>query len=257
VNLAEQLESLKGRGFSRTQSEVIVLMREAAILIFRAWPDSFILYGGANLVLFHNSVRHSADLDLLIRSGTLPTAPEIQRILTDGLKPLGKLLNLDLIVTQLSAVKLAVITPDRRTLFTVDLSKMGSVIQSGIEEHAVEALGAPDEALIRSVSRDHQLFQKAEVFLFRTRLKARDAYDIWDLLNSGAKLTAHLKEHLDDRLWGEMDSEAIRERIESVTEKLCRAELKEVLPEEVHENLAKVAFEPLRDGLSELFKDWL
>ena len=50
-------------------------MREAATVVFRQWPESFILYGGANLVLFQDSVRHSADLDLHLRGdiGLLPS----------------------------------------------------------------------------------------------------------------------------------------------------------------------------------------
>jgi hypothetical protein len=67
VNLAKQLDTLRGRGFSEEQARVAALMREAATVVFRQWPESFILYGGANLVLFQDSVRHSADLDLRLR----------------------------------------------------------------------------------------------------------------------------------------------------------------------------------------------
>jgi hypothetical protein len=53
MTLAEQLEALEGKGFSAEQARVIVLMREAATILFREWPERFILYGGASLVLFH------------------------------------------------------------------------------------------------------------------------------------------------------------------------------------------------------------
>jgi hypothetical protein len=74
MNLAEQLEALKARGFDPETAQTVVLIREAAILLFAAFPDSFLLYGGANLILFHNSVRTSRDLDLLSHGVPLPSA---------------------------------------------------------------------------------------------------------------------------------------------------------------------------------------
>ena len=62
MNLAERIESFKRRGFSEERAIVIVLMREAAIILFNAFPNSLVLIGGANLIIFHESVRHSADL---------------------------------------------------------------------------------------------------------------------------------------------------------------------------------------------------
>src|ERR1700694_939187 len=91
MNLAEQLEALQGRGFSAEQARVIVLIREAATILFRQWPESFILSGGANLVLFDDSVRHSADLDLHLQ-GDLPLADGVGAILGQELDPLAKLL---------------------------------------------------------------------------------------------------------------------------------------------------------------------
>jgi hypothetical protein len=91
VNLAEQLETLRGKGFSEGQAQVIALMREAATVVFRQWPESFILYGGANLVLFQDSVRHSADLNLhLLRD--LPPVEQVEDVLCRELEPLAKLL---------------------------------------------------------------------------------------------------------------------------------------------------------------------
>ena len=42
MNLAEQLEALQGKGFSAEQARVIVLIREAATILFRQWPECFI-----------------------------------------------------------------------------------------------------------------------------------------------------------------------------------------------------------------------
>jgi hypothetical protein len=47
-------------------------MREAAIIIFDTFPETLVLVGGANLVLFQESVRHSADLDFFPVSGEMP-----------------------------------------------------------------------------------------------------------------------------------------------------------------------------------------
>jgi hypothetical protein len=66
-------------------------MREAATVVFRWWPEAFLLYGGANLVLFQGSVRDSADLDLHLR-GDLPPAEQVTDVLRQGLEPFAKLL---------------------------------------------------------------------------------------------------------------------------------------------------------------------
>jgi hypothetical protein len=263
MNLAEQIEALKTRGFSQERAEVILLMQEASIVLFQAWPESFVLYGGANLILFHNSVRHSGDLDLLLRSGEMPSAPAITKVLIEGLDRLSGLLNFGKLEARVfgpadqAMTKIAIIAPGNRTLFTVDLGGIGSVIQSGIEEHTIQAIALSKPAIIKSVSRDHLLLQKAEAFLWRKFVKARDAYDIMLLLGAGATLGHTLTQHLDDRLRGEFDEESIRERIDSITEKLCRAELKEVLPEEIYRPLERMGFQALRDALSKLFESWL
>ena len=66
MTLAEQLEALQGKGFSAEQARVIVLIREAATILFRHWPECFILYGGANLVLFHDKRRFTTNVEALL-----------------------------------------------------------------------------------------------------------------------------------------------------------------------------------------------
>jgi len=39
LTLAEQIEGFIERGFSADQAETVVLMREAAIALFRVWPE--------------------------------------------------------------------------------------------------------------------------------------------------------------------------------------------------------------------------
>jgi hypothetical protein len=84
MTLAEQIEQLVGRGFSEERAETIVLMREAAIIIFDTFPETLVLVGGANLVLFQESVRHSADLDFFPVSGEMPNVAEEEFTLRHG-----------------------------------------------------------------------------------------------------------------------------------------------------------------------------
>src|SRR5712692_1463805 len=167
MNLAAQLELLTARGFDEDRAQIIILIREAAILLFQAFPDSFLMCGGANLILFHNSLRTSRDLDLLSQGTALPSAEEVTRVLADGLQELGKLLGLAPVAVKVNVakpafIKLEIVSKDARTLFTVDLGGLGSVLKSGIEEHSLEAVSLNRRATIRSVSRDHLLLQKAE-----------------------------------------------------------------------------------------------
>lgn len=212
---------------------------------------------------FFTTAWHSSDLDLLLRAEERPAASQVADILTNALNPLSDLLHLGPLKTKIlrseqDLFKLAVLTRDDRTLFTVDLSRMGSVIESGIEERPLEALATTLSAAVKSVSRDHQLLQKAETFLLRKITKCRDAYDVKLLLDTGATLSGTPKQQLEDTLaWREIGSQDIRGRIESVTANLCRAELKEFLPEETYKRLEDAGFQPVRDALSKLFEDWL
>jgi len=128
MNLAEQLEQLVGRGFSEERAETIVLMREAVIIIFSAFPETLVLVGGANLVLFQESVRHSADLDFFPVSGEMPNVEKLSEILLDGLTPLSKLLdlhplNLKTISSGEGQIKLMLSNNDGKVLFTVDINR--------------------------------------------------------------------------------------------------------------------------------------
>jgi hypothetical protein len=154
-------------------------------------------------------------------------------------------------------LKIGVSSPEGGVLFTIDLNRMGSVTQSGIDEQLMEGLGTPDTANVKFASRDELLLQKAEAFLLRRVVKARDAYDIRFLLDRGATLNGHLRAHLADLLLGNIDQEQIAERIASVTDGLCRVELKGFLPNDRYEELERAHFQSLTDGLSQLFGEWL
>jgi hypothetical protein len=91
MNLAAQLEMLRNRGFDDEGARIVMLIREGAILLFEAFPDAFLLYGGANLILFHDSLRTSRDLDLLYRGAAIPEPGAFAGVLSEGLQELGRL----------------------------------------------------------------------------------------------------------------------------------------------------------------------
>lgn len=261
MTLAEQIEQLVGRGFSEERAEIIVLMREAAIIVFDAFPDSLVLVGGANLVLFQDSVRHSADLDFFPVSGDLPDVAKLNELLLNGLTPLAKLLDLHpLSLKTISAdeglIKL-MLSSNGRVLFAIDITKIGSVLKSSVEERPLEAIAVDRAATVKFVSRDQLLLNKAEAFLLRRNVKARDAYDAMDLLAKGASLKGNLRSYLEDMLSGDFDADRIRERIEQLDARRCRAELKDKLPADVYQHLEQRDFQPLRDALKAIFQDWL
>jgi Nucleotidyl transferase AbiEii toxin, Type IV TA system len=262
VNLASQIAELKDRGFNAEQAEVITLMRIAAGVVFRAFPNSFLLFGGATLVMFHNSLRHSGDLDLLSRTDERPAPKDVQSALEFGLADSAEALGIGPLQFEHQSEgadgKVWIKDKDGKVLFRLDLSRFfGSVLESEVVEHEI-AIEDYIIAKVKSASRDLLLFQKAECFLQRKIIKTRDAFDIRLLMNSGAALSDNLKNHLTDTLMSdEIEAEDILKKIDQVDTKRCGQELRTVLPPDVFENLAKEEFKPLRDALHNLYSDWL
>jgi hypothetical protein len=150
-----------------------------------------------------------------------------------------------------------VTTSTGQRLFSIDLTRIGSAIASEIEAHEVEG-DKGLSAAIRSATKELLLLQKAESFLLRRNVKARDAYDIHYLGQIGATLSPNLQAHLQDSLSGnEIDANTISDRIAGVDAKLCQLELKNYLPAEIYSSLESVNFGPLRDALSNLYREWL
>jgi hypothetical protein len=142
-------------------------------------------------------------------------------------------------------------------LFRVDLTKFGSAIESEIEAHSVEAHSG-ETAVIRSATKELLLLQKAEAFLLRRIVKARDAYDIHVLMEKGAVLSPTLRSHLVDAVHAnEIDAAAISERLSRIDVELCSLELRPVLPPEVYTPLEEREFGTLRDALRTLYEEWL
>ena len=207
-------------------------------------------------------MRHSADLDFFPIAGELPEIASLKEVLSSGLKPLGELLklspmNLDTIRADSGEVKMMLSSTSGKALFTVDITRIGSVLKSGIEELTLAATGVDRAASIKFVSRDQMLLQKAEAFLLRKTVKARDAYDAMDLMDRGATLQGNLKNHLEDVLYDEFESDRILKRINQVDARRCQAELKDRLPETVYKKLEQADFQPIRDALLRLFDEWL
>lgn len=97
----------------------------------------------------------------------------------------------------------------------------GSVLVREIVKEKIS--GDEGKTWIDAPSRDYLLLQKAECFIARRAMKARDAFDASLLLAEGAALKGNLHAHLNDAVaWQEFDRERINERIEQITPKLCR-----------------------------------
>jgi hypothetical protein len=262
TTLQERIARYLERDFPEDQAHILILMEEAAIALFSALPEHFVLFGGATLVLFHNSPRLSKDLDLLTRVETLPTAEELEAALRARLDEVAGILGFGpLSFEQERAgenfLRLWILGSGKRRLFTVDLTRMGGPVLARriVEEGISDEKGT---TLIPTASRDYLLLQKAESFVSRSIMKTRDAFDIRLLLSRGAKLDATLKSHLHDAiLWREVDGDQIKERIRKIDVKLCRAELRPVLPEDVYIELEREEFESLRAAVKTIFEEWL
>jgi hypothetical protein len=262
MNLGERLAKYLERDFSLEQAQTLVLMEEAAIALFSALPEHFVLFGGATLVLFHNSPRLSKDLDLLSRVDSLPSPEELQNAFEERIQEVTGIFGIGPVTIESEQhgeqfLRLWIIGSRKQRLFTVDLTRLGASV---LAREIVKEKIVLDErtALIPTVSRNYQLLQKAESFVSRRMVKTRDAFDMRLLLAEGAVLGEALQDHLYDLvMWRELDAEQINERVEQITPKLCRAELKSVLPEQVYRSLELEEFESLRAAVRTLFAEWL
>jgi Nucleotidyl transferase AbiEii toxin, Type IV TA system len=260
MTLQSRLDRYTSRGFSQEDAEILVLIEEAASGLFAAFADRFILVGGATLVLFYESRRVSRDLDLLPTADELPASDELQAVVDRNIQPLADVLGFGKLAYNQNGngtafLKLWIKSGDR-VLFSIDVTRIGgAVLKSEIVQ---EAIAGNTGTTIFTPSTNFLLLQKCETFLERRHIKARDAFDIDVLLLKGAKLGEVLLAHLDDFIqMRELDAHLIQSRIASVNAKLCTAELRPVLPDELFGRLAKNDFRQLRDSLASAFKNWI
>ncbi|MBS1853124.1 MAG: nucleotidyl transferase AbiEii/AbiGii toxin family protein [Acidobacteria bacterium] len=239
----------------------MVLIEETLHSLFTSFTDTFVLFGGATLVLFYGSQRHSADIDLLHNCEEPPQAHQIINAISPTLNEVAQALGLAplTIATIVASDHLLKINVEskiqQRTLFTIDVSRTSALIKSELVTQTL----LTNDAIVKYPTRNLLLLQKAEAFLGRKNVKCRDAFDIKLLKDSGAELDENLKFHLEDGAVSDQlgDPNFINQRIVEVTPNRCAAELQEYLPEEVYRQLAEAGFEPLRQALRDLFGEWL
>ena len=262
MNIARQIAKYEEKGFSREKAEINALMENAISAIFRDFPDAFLLFGGATLVLFHESVRHSADLDLLPLGTSIPTRDEMISTLRREISPIAETLEFGELKFDEAGSgsvegSIFVSSSSGQRLFRVDLTKFGSAIESEIETHPIESQSG-ESVDIKSPTKELLLLQKAEAFLLRRIVKARDAYDIHVLVRKGASLSTNLRAHLEDAIHAnEIDGATISERIALIDVDRCSSELKPILPPEIYAPLEESEFAKLRDAVKQLFEEWL
>ncbi len=260
MNLQARIERYLKRGFAQPEAEILVLIEEAASGLFSAFPERFVVVGGATLVLFYESPRLSRDLDLLATANNLPSVEEIQKVVESNLQPLAEVLGMGKLECQWNDTNKDFIKiwvrSNTRTLFTIDLTRIGG---TGLTSEVVQETIAGDGGrTVLAPSANYLLLQKCETFLDRRYIKARDAFDINVLVSKGATLGDVLGAHLHDFIqMNELDAEFIRARIKSVDSKLCTVELRAVLPDELFRALAKEDFKPLRDSLESVLANWI
>lgn len=260
MTLAERLKKFQDRGFKAETAAVLVLIEEALHSLFASFPDTFVLFGGATLVLFYGSQRHSGDIDLLPNCDETPRTESIIDCISPALGEVAHALGLAPLAISTIAdsqylLKIKVESKDQRTLFTIDVSRTSAVIKSELVEQPI----LTDEAIVKYPTRNLLLLHKAETFPGRKSVKCRDAFDIKVLRDSGAELDGNLKFHLQDGVVSDRleDPDFIERRIAAVIAKRCEPELREYLPEDVYRELAESDFEALRQSLRELFAEWL
>jgi predicted nucleotidyltransferase component of viral defense system len=256
MNLQDRLTIYRHRGLQEDEAAILVLIEQTGSAIFSTFPDRFILFGGAALLLFYDSPRFSRDLDLLVSSSALPSFDEIETAVRKGIQPIAEILGLGrLDFRKYNASDDFIkcwVAANEEPLFSIDLTRIGgSVLQSEIVNQTLA--GATDRTL-RTVTANYLLLQKCEVFLARRHVKARDAFDIHLLLQRGASLNDNLNAHLEDFvLLKEFDGEFIETRIHTIDTRLCTAELRSVLPMALFDELASRGFEPIRASLRKVF----
>lgn len=260
MNWQARIELYLKRGFQKAEAEILVLIEEAASGLFSAFPDRFILFGGATLVLFYDSPRLSRDLDLLAKADELPPAVDVQKVVESSIQPLAEIFGLGKLDFRQQGdskdfIKIWV-ESNQRPLFSIDLTRIGGTILKS--EIVQQRIAGDDQKTILALSANYLLFQKCETFLDRRYPKARDAFDIDVLQKKGAQLDDNLKAHLEDFIrMKELDADLIRSRIARIDPKLCTVELRPILPQELFAELAKDDFNRLRKALEAVFSSWI
>src|SRR5713226_140890 len=94
MNLQTRVDKYRERGFQELEAEILILIEESAAALFTSFPDHFILFGGATLVLFYESPRLSRDLDLLASPTQIPRPEEIEDVVRSSIQSIAEILGL-------------------------------------------------------------------------------------------------------------------------------------------------------------------
>ena len=178
------------RDFQQSDAEILVFIEESAVALFTSFPDHFILFGGATLVLSYESPRLSRDLNLLVSAGPLPKTEDVQAVVRSRIQSLAEIFGLGQLelrqdTTNPDFIKHWVLA-NQKPLFSIDLTRIGgSVLESQIVKKTIA--GTPG-ITVPTPSANCLLFQECETFFGRRNVKARDAFDIHLLLSRGAQL---------------------------------------------------------------------
>src|SRR5947208_4789325 len=137
MNVQDRINRYRERGFQELEAEILVLMEESAVALFTSFPDHFILFGGATLVLFYESPRLSRDLDFLASPGPLPKTEDVQAVVRSRIQPLAEIFGLGQLdfrqdIANPDFVKQWVLA-NQKPLFSIDLTRIGgSVLETQI-----------------------------------------------------------------------------------------------------------------------------
>ena len=136
MKLGERLAQYEARGFAETDAVVNVLLEVALQSLSGAFPDTFVCFGGATLVLFFDSSRVSADLDLLVQGDEIPSSESVIAAASSPLKEAAEILNfgqLQFSTLQNGAdhFKISVSVGAAR-LFTIDVTRISGTIHSEV-----------------------------------------------------------------------------------------------------------------------------
>src|SRR5437763_15497243 len=86
MNVQDRINRYRKRGFQQVEAEILVLIEESAAALFTSFPDHFILFGGATLVLFCESPRLSPDLALLASPPQILKPEEMQALVRSSIQ---------------------------------------------------------------------------------------------------------------------------------------------------------------------------
>lgn len=227
------------------------IARESLAVLGRLHPSRFILLGGGALRLFHSSPRASADLDFYAEPR--PGAAELRGLadaLQRGLTPLS--------------LKLGTPLDVRPKADALEVRAAGKV-QARLEFTAfarprkVEKLllrtGTPGFEVVVVPVLDELLFGKAVALLARVHPKGRDAFDIWYLLDRGARLDAEA--FRDWLAWEEIDAARIAARRDEFSPRRLAADLDRYLPADLRRSLSETGYASIRAALAKLLEPFV